>query len=147
MPKHRLFFDRNASGVDGKLTLLRLNDDGTHEPVFKQVKARSGQAGFTHTNWVNSKSPIPYGDFWMTTTPVPLQMEPRNTPFFAIGSDPKNIGVIKIGKGKRTAIGLHKENRFKGSAGCIVIVNMDIADAMFEYIKNLNEAFIEVIVV
>ncbi len=145
--KHRLFFDRDINSIEGLLTLLRIEDDGEVVPVFKRVPARSGQWGHTKTSWKRGKSPIPFGNHWMSTTAGKLYMAPYGTRFYRIGSEPNNLDVIKDKRGnQRTLIGLHKENQYNGSAGCIVVVSMAMADKMFDYIDSIKEGLIEVIV-
>lgn len=134
---HDLYFDRSTTTVDGKLTLHK---DG--KPVFKQLAARSGQAGHTSTNWETGKSPIPFGRHWLQARYNLLQMAPKNTPFFPIATG-KGQRVIWEGgqrNRQRKDIGLHKENQYKGSAGCVVIVNPDEADALFHYLTMLANA-------
>lgn len=147
MPKHRLFFDRDNKTINGLLTLLRIEDDGDIIPVFKRLRARSGQRGHTHSSWTRGKSPIPYGNHKLKTTPVKLNFEPYGTPFFPIGSDKGNIRVIKNGSNERWDIGLHFENRFPGSAGCPVVVNKKEGGKLFHYLQhNIDEEYIDFIV-
>jgi hypothetical protein len=141
-----MFYDRNENTVDGFLTLIKIDDDGTVTNVFKKLAARSGQAGHTKTSWTRGKSPIPYGTHKMTTKPTPLWMEPVGTPFFAIGSLIEKIRVIFSGESERWDIGLHLENRFKGSAGCVVVVDRTQGMILFDYIKKLDERYIDFIV-
>lgn len=162
---HTLYFDRKRNAIDGVLTLrksvrryLVANNCTTGhtdsvETIFEQLPARSGQRGFTETDWVVSKSPIPFGRHWLTCAPVPLWMEPVGTPFFMISSK-KGTGIINGPDGKkRTAVGLHLENNLPGSAGCVVLLwdteeRKKAAFALFDYLKKLRneEPFIEFVV-
>lgn len=139
---HSLYFDRSVNSINGVLTLHRV-ENGKAFPVFSKLPARSGQAGYTGTDWVPAKSPIPFGVHYLTCAPVPLWMEPVGTPFFMI-STVKGTGIIKGPNGKtRTAVGLHLENRWPGSAGCVVLVQdtparLKTVMELFDYIKKLR---------
>lgn len=154
MKEYRAFFDRDPNSIDGAFT-LQYFDHTTGQKVvpFHRLPARSGQRGWTKTDWTTAKSPIPFHeDLWLSTNSVPLQMEPKGTPFFPIGSSPKNIGTISGPKGyKRTNVGLHLENQYPGSAGCIVLLHDTPARhkgawSLFEYLTNIDEPFIRLTV-
>lgn len=150
MIQHKLWFDRHDNTIDGVITLQRYDTvTRTVEKLFERLPARSGQWGYTRTNWVTQKSPTPYGAHWLRTRPVPLRMSPVGTRFFPIGSTQKNIGIIRGAGGYRTDCGLHYENDKPGSAGCTVVLvdtpaRLAMADAMFDYIESLPEEFIPI---
>lgn len=152
---HTIFFDREENGIDGVLTLQKW-DGNNATKIFECLPARSGLNGYTKTDWVTGKSPIPWKrqkGYWMNTAPVPLWMEPRGTPFFLI-STKKGTGIIIDTKGRtRTSVGLHMENDYPGSAGCIVLLHntperKKAVLSLFEYLKKLrnHEPFIRLIV-
>jgi hypothetical protein len=72
-------------------------------------------------------------------------MEPKGTPFFPISSgDNRNLIMQPGGPGLRENVGLHKENKFDGSVGCIVLL-WDTAsrsrqvDKLFAFLNNLSK--------
>lgn len=142
---HRIFYDRNNGSIEGLLTINRVEDDGIVTPIFKRIKARSGQWWHKATSWKRGKSPCPYGEHFISTQPERLLMEPVGTRFFPMCSDPKNKRLIQHptdGRLQRWDIGLHRENRYPGSAGCIVIVDDAMAEKMFDYIETIPEAYV-----
>jgi hypothetical protein len=125
-----LYFDRNTSTIEGKVTLKILNKE-TNEVIQEVVRlqARSGQNGYTNTSWTTGKSPIPFGKhiLWLDRTLqkgqwaigkgigefYPISSSTANSDVIVDPANPKNI---------RRAVGLHPENAYAGSAGCIVLV-------------------------
>lgn len=146
---HTLFIDRSLTSINNVFTLQETTTDGTIEH-FKRLPGRSGQRGYEATSWVNGKSPIPLGKWWLKTKPGVLHMEPKGTPFFYICSDQADPSVIKQpdGPGRRTLIGLHFENNKPGSIGCQVAIRNKQSHALFDYLEALNrvEPWIRVIV-
>lgn len=153
--EYRAFFDRDPNTIDGAFT-LQYFDHTTGQKVvpFHRLPASSGQWGYTKTDWVTAKSPIPFHeDLWLSTNPVPLlQAEPKGTPFFPICSDRKNPRLIVGPNGyRRWDIGFHFNNKSPGSAGCPVLeVNTPArkkkAGELFEYLKAIDEPFIRLTV-
>lgn len=144
---HILYVDRRPDSVDGFMSLHKETAPGKVEVIFKRLAIRSGQRGHTSTSWTRGKSPIPYGNHWLITKPVPLQMEPRGTRFFPICTDLSDHRLIVGPEGKvRWDIGLHRENKFPGSAGCVVIVDPKQAEELFDYLVAIGktEGFIRV---
>lgn len=139
---HKMFFDRSDSTIKGVLTLQRVVN-GKVIKVFDKLPVASGQRGSTETDWENRKSPTPYGVHWLRTKAVPLQMSPRGTPFFPIGSTQTNIGVIRGPQGQlRVNCGLHLENEFPGTWGCTALEHYTEeqsrnAWALFHYLESL----------
>ena len=117
------YYKRPSQGIDGVFTI----QDNHERKLIERVHARSGQRGYEHTSWRRGKSPIPYGSHSMSLNPYN-----RGTfagkigigEFYPIGNDGGHYR-IKEGRKQRTAIGLHEENQWDGSAGCVVIVNHD----------------------
>jgi hypothetical protein len=117
----RLFFDRTTRSIEGKVTLIY---NGV--PLFEKLPARSGQVGYTTTEWVKGKSPIPYGKHTLWLYPKQVgQLTPQGKEigqFYPISSSLKSSRLLTNGKNERWDIGLHPENAFAGSAGCIVLL-------------------------
>lgn len=145
---HTLYIDRNIGKKEGLLTLSNGN-----QHVFKQLPFATGQSGFLDggaDDWVTGKGGTPYGVHWMSTKKEPLQMEPVGTPFYVM-STKKGSRVIEGADGKsRSNIGLHLENRFPGSAGCVVLLHRTkeeklLTVALFAYLDALYayEPYIE----
>lgn len=123
------FIKRFRNSVDCLFTLHEW-EEGQLIEHFTRLPARSGQAGYTNTNWFRGKSPIPIGEHW-------LHLSPRQTgqkggasqetstgigEFWPISSDLNQTSIIWGPNGEiREHIGLHWENRWKGSAGCPVL--------------------------
>lgn len=122
----KAFYDRNKDSIDGVFTLIKV-EDNLAVKLFDRLPARSGQNGHANTDWVRGKSPIPFGKHelslnsvskreWAGATGVG-EFFPISSPgFFRKIEDPKNKYNFRLD------IGLHPENNFKGSAGCIVLL-------------------------
>lgn len=114
------YYDRPKDGINGVFTL----QDNKGHKLIDRVQARSGQKGYTGGSWVRGKSPIPYGTHRMSLSPYSRGVAAGKTgigQFYPIGND-GGFYRIKEGLKQRTAIGLHEENQWEGSAGCVVIV-------------------------
>lgn len=113
------WYNRQPGTVDGFFTLQ--NND---RQLFTRMPARSGQRGFTDTSWERGKSPIPYGVHTLFLTPSSIGQLPTGAgigEFYPIGGA-INPRVIQGGVAQRRwDIGLHPENAYPGSAGCIVL--------------------------
>ena len=147
MITHVIYIDRRPDSIDGLMSIHREIAPGQVEVVYKQIPIRSGQKGYTKTDWERGKSPIPYGNHWLITSPKPLQMEPRGTRFFPICTDIADQRLIVGANGNvRWDIGLHRENQYPGSAGCVVIVDKAKAEDIFNYLEKLKktEPFIRI---
>ena len=153
---HKAFFDRDLKDVNGVFTL---QDEKGHK-LFERLPARSGQAGYTKTNWVREKSPIPMSAYliepyrlWLSSRGVGTDSKKDGIGEFWPISNMGNTGMIEGAmKGQlRTDIGLHWENDKKGSAGCIVLVN-DTPERraqvmkLFAFLHTLKEPYIELVV-
>lgn len=152
---YKAFYDRRGDTIEGKLTI----QDSDGNPVFKRLHARSGQMSGVGSNWMRGKSPIPFSDNVLTQK-LWLWLQPVN-PFTKAGET--GIGEfypISSGENKRIIqgprpelvrwdIGLHAENKWKGSAGCIVIVDTEKAyREVFPWLRELGKTIekIEVVV-
>lgn len=132
---------------DRKKGFFTLNEDG--KEIFKQLPARSGQRGFENTDWVTGKSPCPKGDLLLWLSPKDVGVLPKGKgigEFYPISSGEFDRNTISESNGnrKRLYVGLHPENAFAGSAGCIVLL-WDTPDkkakmlALFKYLKELRK--------
>lgn len=114
------YYKRPTQGIDGVFTI----QDNQGNKLIDRVKARSGQKGHAHTSWTRGKSPIPFGMHSMSLVPYNRGQVAGRTgigQFYPIGNDGGHYRIVE-GKRIRTAIGLHEENMWDGSAGCVVIV-------------------------
>ncbi len=143
---YRAFFDR-------KKGLFTLQD--SNGPIFKQLRARSGQRGFDSTNWVRGKSPIPWSSvagtyyLWIDAPVSKDAALPTGRgigQFFQISNQPENRNLIQnpLGKETREAIGLHPENGIPGSVGCIVLLHETPDEAtkvkkLFDFLEGLGK--------
>jgi hypothetical protein len=113
--------------IDGVLSVV----DATGKKLIDKLPARSGQNGYTETNWVPAKSPIP---LWQPQVTYYLHLKPIEDNdvfptrpngiglFFPISTHAHNPALIEQGSNKRWHVGLHPENAYPGSAGCIVLL-------------------------
>lgn len=142
---HTLYYDRTLGQMDGRLTLQYV-DKGNITELFKHLPVRSGQMGYINEpsqDWIRGKGGTPFGTHWLKCSPVPLQMNPKNTPFHLISSE-KRSDVIhgpKAGQA-RSQVGLHLENEYVGSAGCCVLIKDTptqecLAWALLKYLETL----------
>lgn len=144
------YYDRQADTIEGFFT-LRAVENGQIIKEFRRLPARSGQKGFENTSWTRGKSPIPFGEFWLWID-KPLQPwasagERGIGHFLNISSSRVNRRLIQGLNGQmRDLIGLHPENKFAGSAGCIVLVESPQIWEMFRYLEELPDAGIKLIV-
>lgn len=135
--QYRLYYDRQKGTIEGFFT-LQMTDQVTGKvtKILDRLPARSGQNPLADTSWERGKSPIPFnrqvkgGELWVHLSPVKQEgtilAPPRGIgeawPVSSSLSDKDTIWHTN-GLQKRTLIRIHDENNFKGSAGCIVIVN------------------------
>lgn len=141
---YKAYFDRDGKSIEGWFT-LQVTDPVTKQTtkLIDRVPARSGQYKYTLTDWVTGKSPIPWGKHKLSTKSQPLQMPPVGTRFYPIGSHIGGITIYGPTGHSRTAIGLHRENQYPGSAGCVVIVNKADAEKTFDILDSLYPAGIK----
>jgi hypothetical protein len=121
----RAFYDRQDHTIAGFFT-LQVTQDGETTKLFDKLPARSGQNGFTSTDWVRSKSPIPKGGYFLWLRPLNKGQwagERGIGEFFHISSSKDDPLIIHGPAGQqRVGVGLHPENKLPGSAGCIVLL-------------------------
>lgn len=150
--QYTLYIDRKKGNINGVLTLQRVVNGKVYK-LFERLPFASGQYPYTDggaDDWVISKGPIPFGTHWISTKRESLQMEPVGTPFYVISSNPGER-VINGPNGKRRSdIGLHLENRFPGSAGCLALLDNTaerkrLAWLLFDELDRLHEAGIKYI--
>ena len=147
---YTIFVDRDKASVDGFMSVLDLKGN----KIFDRLPIRSGQAGYTKTSWESGKSPIPYS----SELPKPLRVSLQSRPFqegeiptagkigefWPVYNVEGNTTLIQ-GSGKsqkRLSIGIHPENAYKGSAGCVVILHRSFEErrkmiALSKWAKNL----------
>ncbi len=117
------YFDRQSHTVKGAFTLQSV-EHGEVDVLFSRLPATSGQAGYTGgglQDWVTGKSPIPMGRHWLSTKKEKLNISPVGTPFYPVGSSIGSRVIYGPGTKSRTDCGLHLENLFPGTAGCIAL--------------------------
>lgn len=136
----RLFYDRDHRSFNGKLTVI---SDGI--TIFKQLPCRSGQRDWYDTSWVRGKSPIPYGVHRIYLSPYQRGQRAGRKgigEFYPIGSYDSYTIRNRMDTQKRTAIGLHEENMWDGSAGCIVVVKGEDWLMLTNYLKSRDEEYV-----
>lgn len=154
-----LYFDRSENSINGVVTLKVLHKyTGEIITSIEKLPARSGQNGYTHSSWTTGKSPIPFGDhlLWLDRTKQKGEWATGKGigEFYPISSDRKDSTKIVNPNNPslvRNAVGLHPENAYAGSAGCIVLLHetkeqidkvlklrgtlISLAESGFKYIK------------
>ncbi len=136
---YKMFFKRNiGGGVDGLLTVM--HNDG--RSFFKQMQARTGQSAGYKTSWQTGISGTPVGTHLLHIQPKSPFVEQIGQDagqtgigeFFRISSTHHNIMFIDDphSNRRRKAVGLHQENKWAGSRGCVVVV-VDTPEQMAEW--------------
>lgn len=142
---HTLYIQRIRGQKNGVLT-LQYAEDGLAYKAFDKLKIATGQTGYNDggpDDWVTSKGGTPEGDWFLRLKKQPLQMEPKGTPFYVMESNP-GTGVLIGPEGKRrTAVGLHLENQYPGTAGCTALLwdtpqRKKLAYMLFDYLDWLS---------
>jgi hypothetical protein len=140
--EYKAFYDRSRKSVEGRFSIRRTNGDY----IVEKFRARSGQNGFSNTSWTRGRSPVPFGAFNLYTKPNNIGEVAGKTGIgeaFPIDNkgDRLTIANEKNPYIVRREIMLHEENAYKGSAGCIVIV--DHADWVFirDWLKGINAEY------
>ena len=145
----RIFYDRRKGSIEGFLTVI----DATGKKLLDKLPARSGQNGYTETNWVPAKSPIPLWqpqvDYYLHLNPIQNgEVFPKKASgiglFFPISTHPHNPHLIEQGHNRRWHVGLHPENAYPGSAGCIVLlwdtpVRKEKVETLFRLLMELRK--------
>ena len=119
---------------------------------FKQLPVRSGQAGYLNAPWTRSVGAIPY-NHQVKTNELYIHLQPVKDSrgdfnndgiglFFPISDSKDQVRTIKGADARevRFDIGLHPENRWVGSAGCIVLLwntpeRKEMVEALFAWLK------------
>ena len=144
------YFDRDKSGIDGFFTLQQVID-GKATKLFERLPARSGQRGFTHIEWVRGKSAIPFGPFRLWTDSIKPEKKASFDgigEFFPISNGDNKRLIQGTGTAQRWDIGLHRENQYPGSAGCIVLLDNrpdldDKVTRLFAFLRSQEVPYIE----
>lgn len=148
--KIKAYFNRHESTIEGVFTLQAADKNGKIQMLFHQLPARSGQKGYTHTSWERNKSPIPYGEhrLWLkSVNPGTFPTTPGGIgEFYPISntSDRRVIANKLDPNERRLDIGLHPENAYAGSAGCIVLLidtpkRKKEVERLFAYLRGLGQ--------
>jgi hypothetical protein len=123
MSEYVLYVKRTKGALYGVATLKDPNGDD----IVTRLPIASGQLGYLsggQNDWVKGKSPTPIGDWFLSTKRVPLQMEPVGTAFYSIGDSPGSTTITSPdGRVVREDIGLHLENRYPGTIGCVALLH------------------------
>jgi len=125
----RVFFQRHQGTNEGWLTVI---EDG--KKVFTRLPCRTGQASAIgqEFEWTRGRGPIPALDplyLWTSANLNGGKMFPTSREgigrFYHISSGGNKQVISKPGTSMtyRVAIGIHPENGFKGSAGCVVLIH------------------------
>lgn len=153
---YRAFFDRDSNSINGLFTL----QDETGKKIFERLPARSGQREYTKTDWIRSRSPIPFSKWitkpyrlWLQSVSVGMDSKINGIgEFFPISNTDgmREIQGPYAGQ-ERMDIGFHWENDKPGSAGCIVLVNDTPArrnqvKKLFKFLHTIKEPYIELVV-
>ena len=141
---YKLYFDRTKGTIYGFLTLQKIVG-GKAIKIFNRLPCASGQSGYTNggdQDWIRGKGPTPFGKHWVSTKSEPLQMSPVGTRFYVI-STIQGDRSIEGGSGRqRLDRGLHLDNAFPGSAGCIALRNSTkesnkLSNELFDFLDVL----------
>jgi hypothetical protein len=144
--EYTLWYGRNRNNVDGVLTLNGKNAQGEVHNVLIRLPARSGQNGALAVDTIANRSAIPYNgkdvkpfaSYWLWTKPYDPTVFLPQTPagigrFYPIssGNNKRNIVVMDGTHAViRVDCGLHPENAYPGSAGCVVLLHRNRAEAV-----------------
>jgi hypothetical protein len=127
-----LYYKKSKNKIEGCLSIIVRDDNKEviESESIRDVVARSGAPGFHNTNGIRGKSPTPDGNYYLWNSRDRIQqyndLDATGSEigrFYPISSGETNHRLIKHSSGERWDIGLHDENSFRGSAGCIVVVD------------------------
>ena len=136
------WYDRQKGTIEGLFTL-----SGPTGNLFTRMPARSGQEGYTDTDWVSGKSPIPYGVhtlFLKLSNAGEFPSGGGLGEFYPIGQAQNSRLITGPTQQERWDIGLHPENAYPGSAGCIVLrwdtpaLKIQV-NRLFKFLGNLTK--------
>lgn len=144
----RAYFDRTEDGIAGLFSIRKR--DGVY--LLEKALVRSGQSGHTRKpSFTTGKSPIPFnrevktGELFLWTAPINPGLDAGDTGIgesYAI-SDSLNYKDWIYGKGtgqSRSLIRLHGENKYPGSAGCIVVVKKQTWKKTIDVIEAIRKS-------
>lgn len=145
----KAYYDRQPRTIDGFFSLK----DGS-DFLVEKIWARSGQQACSNTSWDRGQSPIPYSKevveplkIWLTPYTNGKDFDPDGIGlFWPISTSQIDRGLIKgwYPGQERRVVGLHPENRFDGSAGCIVLrwdnaANRGKVEKLFKIMQDLRK--------
>lgn len=148
-PVYRAFFKRSAQQFT-----LQETQGGKTTKLFDRLAAKSGQN--VPQEWIPGKSPIPLGSYRLWTDSIKSGLDEHYDgigEFFSISTgENRNLIQGKLSGQARWNIGLHWENHYPGSAGCIVL--QDSTDeqranirSLFKLLRTLGVPYIDLTVI
>ena len=134
------FYDRNLHTILGKFSIRAA--DGTY--IVEKLVARSGIPGYSKTDWIRGKSPVPWGEFNLSTVPNNIGQVAGKTGIgecFPVDNegDRMTIRNPENKRQRRLEICVHEENAIPGSAGCIVIVFHSDWLRVRDFLRSIQE--------
>lgn len=146
--EYTAFFDRAKTSIAGLFSIRK--KDGVY--LLEKALVRSGQNGYTQPpSWRSGKSPIPFNyevgtrELYLWTKPINPGLDAGATGIgesYAI-SDSLNYQDWIYGRGpgqSRNLIRLHGENKYPGSAGCIVVVDKAVWRETIKVIEAIRKS-------
>lgn len=128
-----IYYDRRRGSIEGALTVRTVYDEEIVKN-FVRLPCRSGQLNWANQSW-GSGAPVPYSfevlgqKLWLWLTGQKQKNlwaneDPQKIgEFWPISTEPDKATILSPERTrKRQYIGLHHENQYKGSMGCIVTV-------------------------
>lgn len=137
MIKRKIFVKRNRENNEGDLSFIeytRDSDKVNENKSLRNIKIRTGinRPYFLKRDWYRGKSGCPIGThlLWTKRNYIKQYHDLDATGrevgrFYPISNNIEDHRVIRADYGTqyRLDIGIHDENDFPGSAGCIVVIN------------------------
>lgn len=129
---YTLWYGRNRASINGVLTLNGHDGKGNTHEVLTRYPARSGQKQALLVDYSRGKSAIPYfgkgrnppASYWLWTNANLKTFLPTTKAgigrFYPISTSESNPRKSIIFGMNRWDLGLHPDNAYPGSAGCIV---------------------------
>jgi hypothetical protein len=136
---YSMVFERPINSITGTLYFYE------NGKLFLKTRALSGQSGHQTTSWVRGKSPIPSfnnGFLWCDYCLQNGELNPTGSQigeFWNISTGDKDRTLIQGAKLelRRLSIGLHNDNDYAGSAGCVVLPKTEAGRAAYRTIRTV----------